>query len=295
MQLVSTRPSHWFYVDWWLMNHCSWSCSYCHDVIKSGNIELPYIIDCIRFVDQAVEYAKHFDKRPNINFTGGEVTEWANFVQLLEHADKNGCYTQFRSNANLASDLWKDLLRFTNKVIMEVHPEYTQVSQFLIALNWAVQHAEVQVNINMSRDRWDELLELETKITAKWPQVIVCRKMLFEDPVFNTSPQDYNAEQVIMLKGQTGDIRLIDQDNETVTDYQTIVLEGKNKFTGWQCMAGIEQVVVDAWGKVHRGHCRQGGYMGHIKDPEVFWYQLPKVCKLEVCRNAFDILASKSS
>jgi hypothetical protein len=98
----------------------------------------------------------------------------------------------------------------------------------------------------------------------------------------------------MQLKRQHGDIKIVKKDSTEYTDYQTLVLEGRNKFKGYECWAGIEQVVVDAWGRVYIGHCRQGGFMGNIKDKNIVWPKESAVCTLDRCKNSFDILATKS-
>ena len=135
---------------------------------------------------------------------------------------------------------------------------------------------------------------LYDRMQAKWPHIRVNKRMLFEDPVFNTTPRDYTTNQTMELKRQHGDIKITQGEQIEYTDYQTMVLEGKNVFKGYQCWAGLEQIVVDAWGRVYRGHCRQGGFMGNIKDKNIVWPTQSKTCALDICRNSFDILATKS-
>jgi MoaA/NifB/PqqE/SkfB family radical SAM enzyme len=294
MQLTSIRSQKYFYLDWWLMNHCSWQCSYCHDIIKSGSIDLPYIQDCTRFVDQLGSFSEGLGKILNINFTGGEVTEWNNFAQLLEYAHRQGCFTQFRSNANVSASEWLLLMKSTNSVILEFHPEHTQSSQFLIAVNNAVnQGVSVKININMLKESWQELEDLANYIREKWPSVTVNKKMLFQDPVFNASPVQYEDQQVAKLKIQTGDLKLNINGQEQHTDYQTLILENKNTFNQWQCWAGLEQMVVDAWGRVYRAHCRHNGFVGNLKDQQLKWPTEPLTCPVSHCRNNFDISATK--
>jgi len=295
MQLQSLRPSNRFWVDWWLMNHCSWQCSYCHDIIRSGSIDLPYVKDCQRFIDQALAHAARLGRKTFINFTGGEVTEWADFDQLLSYAHSQGVETAFRTNANLDPQRWQTLTAMANKITMEAHPQHTSTAKFVYNLGLALdQGCDVAVNINMLPEAWDEFTRMETMIRERWPRVRINRRMLFEDPVFNTKPKDYSQEQVQSLMNQKGDLEL-DTGTEVVrTDYQTMVFLDRNDFRGWQCSAGLEQCVVDAWGRVYRSHCRKNGFMGNLKDPQLFWYEEPMTCSVERCRNSFDILATKT-
>ena len=294
-QVVGTRATDRFYINWWLMNHCAWACSYCNDIIRKGNIDLPYLNDCKQFVTDAVFFAASQHKTPRIEFTGGEVTEWTDFLELLTHAHLQGCSTQFRTNANVGLNQWHSYLAVVDDVLIEYHPEYTSSAHFLLAVKAAVDSGvSITVNLNMLKDTWQDSQAVYDKIQSKWPHIRLNKRMLFNDPVFNTSPQKYTQEQTVQLKRQHGDIKILTDSDVEYTDYQTLVLEGRNKFEGYTCWAGVEQVVVDAWGRVYRGHCRQNGFMGNIKDKNIAWSSEPKTCALEACRNSFDILATKS-
>jgi MoaA/NifB/PqqE/SkfB family radical SAM enzyme len=277
------------------MNHCSWACSYCNEIIRKGNIDLPYLLDCKRFIDDIVLFAAAQNKTASIDFTGGEVTEWSDFGELLAYAHTQGCETQFRTNANLGLSDWNKLLVSANRVLIEYHPEHTSTAHFLMAVSSAYNSGiSVIVNINMLKDSWAVSEDLYNKIQTKWPTIRINKRMLFEDPVFNTTPKDYTKEQTVQLKRQHGDIRITIADDVEYTDYQTLVLEGKNAFKGYVCQMGLEQIVVDAWGRVYKGHCRQNGFMGNIKDKNIVWPKQASVCDLDYCKNSFDILATKS-
>ena len=291
----STRVPGKFYVNWWLMNHCTWACSYCNEIIRKGNIDLPYLNDCKQFIDETVMFASTQNKTASLEFTGGEVTEWTDFLELLSHAHAHGCETQFRTNANVSIDVWREYMAVTHSVLIEHHPEHTASAHFLLAVSAAVEAGvAVSVNLNMLKDSWTSSQMLYDRMQAKWPHIRMNKRMLFEDPVFNTTPRDYTTNQTMELKRQHGDIKITQGEQIEYTDYQTMVLEGKNVFKGYQCWAGLEQIVVDAWGRVYRGHCRQGGFMGNIKDKNIVWPTQSKTCALDICRNSFDILATKS-
>lgn len=295
MRCSTTRDRQWFYVDWWLMNHCSWNCSYCHDIIKSGNIPLPDIRDCFRLVDTLTAYIKTKNQKINFNFTGGEVTEWNEFVNLVEYSKTLHHYIKFRSNGNIDRDTWISIIKNSDEVILEIHPEHTLISKFLLALDLSVkQGLRTNVNINMDKDRWEELDSIYDLIKRKYPTISILKKMLFEDPVKNVVPIDYKPEQVVILKKQTGDL-LLEYDNgeQEYTDYQTIVLEGKNKFIDHTCSAGLEQLVIDAWGNIYRGHCRMEGKIGNLGHDIIRWPTSSTICRKEVCVNSFDIHATK--
>jgi MoaA/NifB/PqqE/SkfB family radical SAM enzyme len=184
------------------------------------------------------------------------------------------------------------LMQWTSLVSIGYHPEHTQRSQFLLAVKSAVElGVTVMVEVNMVPDQFDELEQLVDYIKNKYPSVHVTKTMRFHDPISNSKPLDYTPIQLVKLKRQHGDLQW---DNGDFTNYQELLLEGRNKFKGWSCAAGTEQCVVDAWGRVYRGHCRQGGYLGKLSE-EFAWSTLPIVCDVDQCANSFDIQATKTS
>lgn len=296
MKLQSIRLGQRLYIDWWLMNHCSWRCSYCHEQLRNGSIDLVSATDCLRFIDIVTEHAADHDQICDFNFTGGEVTEWNEFSEIIARAKARGGSVRFRSNANCPIELWRILMQSTDSINIDLHPEHTLISKFMLALDLAVKESvSVTVNANMMRDRWEEIEHTCSVILDKYPMVKINRKIVFQDPIFNSRPQEYDSQQISKIKCQQGDLKFTDSHGQIeITDYQTLVLESKNVFTDWQCEIGREQIIIDAWGRIYRGHCRIGGKIGDISDKQISWPRQPVTCVKELCRNAFDIQATKS-
>lgn len=296
MRISSTRNPNLFYVDWWLMNHNSRKASYEHELLHCGNIDLPYLKDCKRFIDQTTLFSSKLNKQVDINFTGGEVTEWDDFSDLLAYCKNQNCRVRFITNAMTSMSILTEVFKNSDAIIIEVHPEFSSTSHILFVVQSALKsNLQILVNINMLPEYWGEMQDLYDKISQRHPTVSLNKKIVFEDPVFNTTPQNYTEEQIVALKTQTGDIK-IEQDHDIVyTNFQTMILEQTNRFQGYQCWAGVEQIIVDAWGRVYRGHCRKNGFMGYLKDLELFWYDSPMLCGVAACANHFDIQATKQS
>jgi len=70
-----------------------------------------------------------------------------------------------------------------------------------------------------------------------------------------------------------------------------IILQGKNKFSGWRCWAGLDGVNIDMWGNLYRADCQYGGALGNLER-----YKLPSteiVCGKTVCSCLSDIYIRK--
>jgi pyruvate-formate lyase-activating enzyme len=294
VKLKSLKDPKYIYVDWWLMNHCNYSCSYCPDILKKGNIDLPDIDKTKKLVDQFSKFALLQGKVCDFYFTGGEVTQWFFLEDLLQHAKSYNNKVRLRTNASLPVNKWQSMLPCIDYVNLEFHTEHTNIAHFMLILG-ATKRSGVpcSITVSMLPDRWTELEEMVNKIKTFWPDQHVHKKLLFEDPAINKKPKEYTEPQTVKLKRQSGDLIYYDDSGEEeFTDYQTLVLENKNAFYGRQCMAGIEQFIVDAWGRVYRGHCRQGGSVGNV-DKEILFPTEPVTCYSKTCNNGFDIQATK--
>jgi organic radical activating enzyme len=152
MELRSTRDSNYLYIDWWLMNHCNYNCSYCPDILKNGSIDLPNIVDCKAAVDQINSFAVTQGKRCYYYFTGGEVTQWPWLIDLTEHIKLKNNYVRMRTNASMSITEWQRLISSVDSINIEVHSEHTPVSHFMLCL-----HAAKKKNVDVSNNSTDTI------------------------------------------------------------------------------------------------------------------------------------------
>jgi hypothetical protein len=68
-----------------------------------------------------------------------------------------------------------------------------------------------------------------------------------------------------------------------------------NHFKGWTCQAGVENLVIDRFGKIYRGWCLEGGLLGDINDPDFNFGLSPITCQKDSCCCGFDLLSKKVS
>lgn len=291
----SSRDPHRLYIDWWLMNHCSQNCSYCADIIKNGSVPLPDLRDCQDFVVRADRWARAQGRGLAVNLTGGEVTEWAGLIDLVVELKSRDHGVSVRTNAHQSRSYYEQLFPNLESLRLEFHPEYQNTSHFASVISLARSMGlEVIAQIFMIPDRWQELEDMISRIQSLYPGVMIIRRMLFTDPAVNMQPQNYSQDQRSKLMNQHGDLEFLYQGEHIPTDYMTLVLNDQNRFRTAQCWAGLEQIVIDAWGRVFRGHCRQNGLIGRVGQ-DIAWPTDPVICAQSHCRNAFDILSTKRS
>lgn len=80
---------------------------------------------------------------------------------------------------------------------------------------------------------------------------------------------------------------------EVNTDSLTSKLE--NRFRGWTCFAGVDQLYVDFDGSIYVGTCQSGGKIGHISDENISFLASPQHCQVNVCMCNTDIPVRKAA
>lgn len=295
MHLRSIRDPSYFYIDWWLHNHCNYSCSYCPDLIKNKSIPLPDINQCIEIVDQINQHASNLGKKCFFNIVGGEVTTWPLFIDLARHIKIKESKVSLRTNASCELIQWTALQKNIDSINFEYHPEFTGQSHFLLMVSESMkQQKEVYIVFNMMADDWDKSESFLNKVKTLWPDINVSKKILFNDPAINKEMQNYTDDQLDNLITDNGPL-IYKVDNVIEhTNYNKLIIEGKNKFFNCKCNIGVEQIIIDAWGRVAKGHCRAGGHIGRL-GKGIKFDNTHTICPFESCRNAFDILATKFS
>lgn len=75
-----------------------------------------------------------------------------------------------------------------------------------------------------------------------------------------------------------------------------LLMNENNKFKGWECWAGVQNITIDNKGDVWRAICRQGNKLGNISED----FSFPDVtdtvvCQKSSCNCAADIQLTKKN
>jgi len=91
-----------------------------------------------------------------------------------------------------------------------------------------------------------------------------------------------------------GAMRTVDSEGNTqVTSAHRFINDKTNDWSGWKCYAGVEQLIVDMDGTIHRGWCKVGDTIGNISDIELKLPTQPVICTKTMCHCNFDIMSTK--
>ena len=82
-------------------------------------------------------------------------------------------------------------------------------------------------------------------------------------------------------------------DDEELIHANDVIKNTRNQFEGWQCNAGIESLMINWDGEVHRATCRVGGSLGNIYDSSFQLPTAPITCTRKWCTCVADIPLTK--
>jgi MoaA/NifB/PqqE/SkfB family radical SAM enzyme len=82
-------------------------------------------------------------------------------------------------------------------------------------------------------------------------------------------------------------------DEEYIVHANDIIKKKQNQFKGWTCSAGIESLMINWDGEVHRATCRVGDSLGNIYNDTFIIPTDPVICTRDWCTCAADIPLTK--
>jgi hypothetical protein len=110
---------------------------------------------------------------------------------------------------------------------------------------------------------------------------------LFDDMRYNPDDLTWIKEHDTTVQGNC----VIDAD--TIMHANDIIKLHMNKYNGWTCNAGIESLMINWDGDVHRATCRVGDSLGNIYQGSFNAPTSPVVCNRNYCTCAADIPLTK--
>jgi MoaA/NifB/PqqE/SkfB family radical SAM enzyme len=104
----------------------------------------------------------------------------------------------------------------------------------------------------------------------------------------------YNANDLIWLKEQEATVQgnCVIDDADVIHANDVIKLH-LNKYKDWTCNAGLESLMINWDGEVHRATCRVGGSLGNIYEDTFLQPTEPVLCDRNFCTCAADIPITK--
>lgn len=283
-------------IEWNLTKRCNYDCSYCPSEIHD-NTSKPVDIEILK---GTIDKLSVLGKPIRLSFTGGEPTVHPKFEQLISYARQKGIlWISVTTNGTRKSTWYAK--QDVNQWVFSLHFEYhvDRILHTLYKINEEKPSSmSLLVNVMAHHDYMKTVMSSTERLSFYNIPYVVRRirwtqgnRDLFDDLRYNTVDLDWIKQTESTVSPNTV-ISYIDRPDEQLHANDVIKLH-LNQYNGWSCNAGIESLMINWDGEVHRATCRVGGSLGNIYNDTFTVPSEPVICNRNFCTCAADIPLTK--
>ncbi len=279
-------------IEWNLGKRCNYDCSYCPASIHDNSS--PHTD--IKILKATVDKLMTLGKPIRLSFTGGEPCVHPKFLELIKYCKHVGIsWISVTTNGTMPYEFYSAL--DADQLVFSIHLEYDWKRVFNTVESVVDStNKKVIAQIMAHHDHMDAVIQLRAKcLLAHIPNTV--RRIrwtegdrdLFDDMRYNLTDLEWLKEQDATVQSNC----VID-DTQLIHANDVIKLH-LNKYKDWTCNAGIESLMINWDGDVHRATCRVGGSLGNIYEGTFLQPLNPVICDRNFCTCAADIPITKVS
>jgi len=272
----------------------AYDCSYCPAEIHDNTS--PHTD--IEILKTTIDKLSALGKPIRLSFTGGEPCVHPKFQELIMYARFKGIHwISVTTNGTLPYEFYRILP--VDQYVFSIHFEY----------DWLRVYNTVSKLADMTKIKLvaqimchpDHMLNAMTVYARCMSDQIPCtlRRIrwtqgdhdVFDDMRYNLHDLEWIKEHEATVQPNT----VIFYKNKRIEQkHANDVIKLKlNQFKGWTCNAGIESLMINWDGDVHRATCRVGGSLGNIYEGNFVAPSEPVTCDRNFCTCAADIPLTK--
>lgn len=281
-------------VEWNLGKRCNYDCSYCPSSIHDNFS--PHTD--IAILEKAVDRLCELDKPIRLSLTGGEPCVHPYIEDLLEYFKRKDIFwVNLTTNGTRPARWYLENEIYFNHLVFSLHFEHSwgnikqTINQF-----YDETERDFFVNIMAHHDCMDDVRRVVDEFQSKGIKYAVRRirwtegdHNIFDDLRYNGKDLEWILSQDATAKPNC---RI---DDERIVHANDVIKLHQNQFKGWTCNAGLESLMINWDGEVHRATCRVGGSLGNIYEGTFVAPVDPIVCTRDWCTCAADIPLTKIS
>jgi MoaA/NifB/PqqE/SkfB family radical SAM enzyme len=282
-------------IEWNLGKRCNYDCSYCPSSIHDNSSPHTNIKVLKNTVDKLMEIGKPI----RISLTGGEPCVHPKIEYLIEYIKEKDIWLSITTNGT-RKPLWY-AFQNVNQYVFSIHMEYDYLETLnTIQTIYGANSTQIIVNLMCHQNMMKEAREVANILDSKNIRYNLRRIRwtegdhdLFDDMRYDQKDLDYILERDSTVEPNT--IIWYKKDTDEVTQYHAndVIKKHLNQYKGWSCNVGIESLMINWDGDVHRATCRVGGSLGNIYNGTFVIPTAPVTCDRNFCTCAADIPITK--
>ena len=279
-------------IEWNLGKRCNLDCAYCPSYIHDNHS--PHTD--INLLKSAVDKLTETNKPIRLSFTGGEPSVHPNIEELLHYCKLRGIsWISMTTNATRTVKWYLDTAQYLDQYVFSLHFEKDwERLRDTIANIGTRKPVKCLVHVMAHHKYMKEVREaVHIFKTLDIPYAV--RRIRWTEgdhDLFDDMRYDPNDLEWIKKSNATVEPNCI-IDDEKYMHANDIIKLHYNQFKGWNCNAGLESLMVNWDGEVHRATCRVGGSLGNIYKGTFQIPQDPVVCTRNWCTCEADIPLTK--
>ena len=279
-------------IEWNLGKRCNYDCSYCPSSIHDSHS--PHTP--IDILERAVDRLCALGKPLRISLTGGEPAVHPDIEDLFDYFKRKDVFwVNLTTNGTRASQWYLENEMFFNHVVFSLHFEHDW-KRVLHTINQFYDSTEREffVNVMAHHDHMDSVRTVVAQLIQKGIKFAIRRIRWTEGDhnVFDDMRYDGKDLEWLLSMDATANPNCR-VDNERIVHANDIIKKRENQFKGWTCNAGLESLMINWDGEVHRATCRVGGSLGNIYTGTFVAPNEPIICTRDWCTCAADIPLTK--
>jgi len=334
--LVAIRPKGYNSIIWTTNDICPFKCWYCPESIWGGNTKTPFTWDqCSDFLDVIYERIPTCSfvitgGEPTDWFLFPNLLDKVYTLNLHNRTNLGWCIFVI-SNMSKSKGFIDEWIDKTHYVCASYHPNVINTSKkreaWLKKVLSFKHRTRIQIRLLMDPRHWDHCLEMFHSLndndimlepvtvlnymdeggytgtsdfikeyTPEQIEIITeLKTKIGSTSAMQGRPLQYNPNEII-LKFSNGDTRIL-KDQTSAHVYHQLVSKKLNRFKGWHCEIGLNDLFIGAAGNIAASVCMSHvarKYIGNIVDiDKIKWPTKATICPYEWCLCGSDLMIPK--
>ena len=279
-------------IEWNLGKRCNYDCSYCPSAIHDNTS--PHTD--ISILKATVDKITNLGKPVRLSFTGGEPCVHPKFKELIAYCKTKGVeWISVTTNGTLPSEFYSSLP--VDQLIFSLHFEYEYFKVFeTIKKVFNQKDKEVIVHVMALHSHLNLVRNIVWMLGVEGIPYIIRRIRWTEGDHDDFDDMRYNPEDLDWIKSNAATVKPnVLVDNKDKYHANDIIKLHLNQYKDWSCNIGLESLMINWDGDVHRATCRVGGSLGNIYNDSFVAPVSPVKCTRNFCTCAADIPITKFS
>jgi MoaA/NifB/PqqE/SkfB family radical SAM enzyme len=245
-------------------------------------------------LQSTVDHLITLGKPIRLSFTGGEPTVHPQFRELLKYCKHVGVsWISVTTNGTMPKEFYNTLP--IEQLVFSVHFEYDwmRVCNTLRTVS-ANNNISVIAQLMAHHNHMAAVKAVHGTLLAENIASTVRRIRWTEGNHDLCDDMRYHPDDLLWIKEQDATVKgncVIDDDK--IMHANDVIKLHLNKYKHWSCSAGIESLMINWDGDVHRATCRVGGSLGNIYAGTFSIPAEPIICDRNFCTCAADIPLTK--